>query len=80
MSTVLDQTQVTERVPEVTAPDDTDAAKMSRKLQDLQTATQTLVTGMWLYNEETDRLEPAAVTDEGRDLLGEPVGFARGAS
>lgn len=38
------------------------------------------VTGMWLYDAETDRLEPAAVTDEGRELLGEPVGFERGSS
>lgn len=43
MSKVYDQSQVTERVPEVTASDDTDAAAMARKLQDLQTATQTLV-------------------------------------
>ncbi|WP_254824228.1 PAS domain S-box protein [Haloglomus halophilum] len=38
------------------------------------------VTGIWLYDDETDRLEPAAVTDEGRELLGEPVSFERGES
>jgi PAS domain S-box-containing protein len=38
------------------------------------------ITGIWFYDEDTDRLEPVAVTDEGRELLGEPASFGRGES
>lgn len=38
------------------------------------------VTGMWLYDPQDDTLKPAAVTDDGRELLGDPVSFDRGES
>lgn len=38
------------------------------------------LTGVWLYDDEDDMLKPAAVTDEGRDVLGKPVRFERGES
>jgi PAS domain S-box-containing protein len=38
------------------------------------------ITGVWLYDAEAELLKPAAVTDEGRELLGEPVSFGPGES
>jgi PAS domain S-box-containing protein len=68
--------EATQAFAEATEPE----AVASRAVETAKDVLDQPINGVWLYDDATEALEPVAVTDEGRELLGTPPTYTGGES